>query len=119
MQVSAQPRSLPSGGRYLSRAFDPVSSIDAAVEQSAGRGGRPGGSNREEQQAPPDPRTEKTGHKTVFLARSLSSTLTDLQIASSAPVNAAKIDRLDTSSATTSNNPASLDDLLSSFLSAA
>ena len=119
MQVSAQPRSWPSGPRYLSAGTDPVSSIDAAIEQSAGRGGRPGGFNREGQQAPPDPRTEKIGHKTVFLARALSSTLTQLQIASSAPEFAEWSDMPNASSRTAFDKPASLDDLLSSFLSAA
>ncbi len=119
MQVSAQPRSLPSGGRYRSPASDLVASIEAAVEQSARRGGRPGGSDREDHHSAPDPRTEKSGHKTVFLARSLSSTLTELQIASGATESAAKADRLDVSSGQASDTPLSLDDLLSSFLSAA
>ena len=119
MQVSAQPRSWPSSARYLPQGSDPVSSIDAAIEQSAGRGGRPGGSSREGQQAPPEPRAEKIGHKTVFLARSLSSTLTELQIASSAPDVAARSEGPDASSRAASDKPASLDDLLSSFLSAA
>ena len=117
MQVSAQNRHQAIGGRPRAQPSDPVKTIAEAVELSSGRdGGQPGGYMREGRETASDPPPVKSADKTVFVARALSSTLNQLQIASFAgepPPVVAKPE------AAPARPAGSLDDLISNLLSAA
>ena len=124
MQVSAHTWQASGSSRQRGSGGDSASSlaVDRVDDRTSGKrgGASRGGSNQSNADTP----TERTGHKKVFMARTLSSTLTALHLASvSSPAADGDAESAvpagQTSDHATSLESASLDELLSGFLSAA
>ena len=121
MQVYTQTWQPTNGSKFRPNSAETALAVEGVDDRT---GGQRGGASRGGRQPGPEKAPERTGHKQVFVARSLSSTLTALHIASvsppvadvapdgSAPVSPRSDDA-------TSLASASLDDLLSGLLSAA
>ena len=117
MQISAHTRPQMPALQGRAQPSDPVATLADAVGLSSGReGGQPGGYARDGRQTTAEPQPAKSADKTVFVARSLSSTLNQLQIASFAAEFPSPATRPEPRSA---DAQASLDELISTFLSAA